>query len=526
MQTELLGRVIRHPRGKLLGGSSAINSHALIYPSQSFFTAWEGFGNPHWDWSTIRQYYQKFQTIEEPLDEVKKLIPANQLNSFKQVHDGHIRASYPATISPQRKAWVAAHEYLGQHMTGIEHKGDCFGGGITSSATNQKNRERSHAGAYLSDALHRPNLTLALKTMVTGIVLHRQDSKKYQAKGVRVSNSGRNFMVSCSKEVIVCAGAFQSPQLLELSGIGDQNRLSSLGIPVLYNNPSVGENLQDHINCAIAIETEKAVAPIIPYDEQLREYRLHKTGPMIETAASFAYHSLHPFQTDVEQREVSNLVDAFNPTQSLSYPAQSLHFDYIKSQILSPQEATATSFMVSVGRLPANVDGRTLDTRTYFSFIAMLAHPLSRGTCHISTASPMDKPDVDFKYLTHPLDGQILARHLIAFERLLTTPAMAAFAKPDGEHYTAGSNVSDAITYIRENARTNYHPCGTCAMMSEELGGVVDSHFRVYGTKGLRVVDASVFPIIPRGNILTTVYAVAERAGDVIKADLGFQGGI
>jgi choline dehydrogenase-like flavoprotein len=156
----------------------------------------------------------------------------------------------------------------------------------------------------------------------------------------------------------------------------------------------------------------------------------------------------------------------------------------------------------------------------YVTVVAMLSHPFSRGSCHISS-NPSHCPEIRFNYLSHPLDTEILARHLLLIERLFQQPTFTAMTKPKGKRLPRSfpypiSSLEDAKKLLPINAATNYHPSSTCSMMREDLEGVVDERLRVYGTKNVRVCDASVLPIIPRGNILTAVYAFAEKAVELI----------
>lgn len=160
----------------------------------------------------------------------------------------------------------------------------------------------------------------------------------------------------------------------------------------------------------------------------------------------------------------------------------------------------------------------------FLTFFAMLAHPFSRGSVHISSASITDKPAIDFAYYSSPLDLQILILYLRFYQRLAQTPQFANLINTDGLRLPPagdGDTVEKMQEWLRKASGTNYHACGTCAMLPESIGGVVDERLRVYGTRNVRVVDASVFPIIPRGNIISTVYAVAEKAADIVSEEFG-----
>lgn len=262
------------------------------------------------------------------------------------------------------------------------------------------------------------------------------------------------------------------------------------------------------------------VAPRDPAvaESQREEYEKDRTGPLSEGGAySFAYWPLQLFNTSAEEADLKRLLDEhLEPSD----PKSQLHDDFVRRMILDPQEATATVFMVRIQRYTTP---NSKAPGNYMTVVAMLSHSFSRGSSHIRVADPHQAPIIDCNYLSHPLDIEILARHTVQLERLLEQPTYKPILKPSGnrlpkEFNQAPRTPEEAKEAIRKYGATNYHPCGTCAMGRAELGGVVDGELRVYGTSNLRICDASIFPIIPRGNILTTVYAVAESGAEMIKA--------
>ena len=353
---------------------------------------------------------------------------------------------------------------------------------------------------------------------------------RLSARGIRYIHQGKESLV-LAHEIILCAGAFESPAILERSGIGHGQVLAALDIRVLYELPGVGENLQDHLNCSMSHEVQDHVTT---RDESLRhpelqkaallEYQRNNTGPLSEGGAySFAFTPLQMLETPGETQEFIEMVHHLLKTES----NQSLHAQHaiIQKAIEDPDEATATTFMLRSQRhrdLDSLPQGTTsVVDGNYVSVVAMLAHPFSRGSCHISSSNTSDQPSIRFNYLAHPLDTEILARHIRLIERLFEQRTFSAILKPDGRRYPRSfpypiSTLEEAKSILSVNAATNYHPCGTCSMMSQDLGGVVDEKLRVYGTKNVRICDASVLPIIPRGNILTAVYAFAEKAVEII----------
>lgn len=253
---------------------------------------------------------------------------------------------------------------------------------------------------------------------------------------------------------------------------------------------------------------------------QREEYDQHRTGPLSEGGAySFAHWPLQMFNSSAEEQALEGLIDGSISTDDEFTREQ---YKFVNRMIRDPTEASATVFMLRMQRYTTT---ETLAEGNYMTVVAMLAHPFSRGSVHITSPNPQDHPRIDNGYLTHPLDEDILAKHIIQIERLLEGNTYSSILQPNGnrlprEFNHIFTNEDDAKKAIRMHGATNYHPCGTCAMAREGLGGVVDGDLRVYGTAKLRICDASIFPIIPRGNILTTVYAVAELGSDIILQSL------
>jgi len=342
-----------------------------------------------------------------------------------------------------------------------------------------------------------------------------------RATGAKYTVEGIEYHVAVRKEVILAAGVFGSPQILELSGIGSPRILEEHGIDVVYANPNVGENLQDHMRAALLFEAADGVQfePALPEAEARRLYETSRIGPWAERAChTFAYMPLQPFLSGEEKEDLRSVLDKHLIDPSLS-PFEQKRNDFVRRMIDSPDEATATAyFAFRPAPDPAS--------KPMLALLSMLSHPLSRGTVHIRSADPFAKPTIDPGYYTYPIDLEVHARHMQSLEKLAQTEPLASMIKPSGARSPEGH---DALTLERAkrlvlaHATTNYHPCGTCGMMPESVGGVVDARLKVYGTSNVRVVDGSVMPIIPRGNIITTVYAVAEKAADIISQDLGIR---
>ncbi|KAJ4301555.1 hypothetical protein N0V90_003648 [Kalmusia sp. IMI 367209] len=519
-------RRVKHPRGKLVGGSSAINSHSVVFPNYEWHDrlAEELLSDPgreEWSSQGMRDCYKRWQAE----------------SSGPRVNDDvgsldRVQTSYPRTMDLLQSQWMKAFEELG-HATRTTGFVESSPGAVTvTNAVDSSKGERSHAGtAFLEPALKRGNVTLRTGVKVDKIAFDEvlTVDGRLNARGVRYTYQGGEYFIS-AREIILCAGVFESPTILERSGVGSKKVLKAANVPVLYELPGVGENLQDHLNCGLSCETQDNIPT---RDEALwnpevrkaalLEYERSRTGLLSEGSAySFAFTPLQMLETPSETQELTKIVK--HCVEEESNPSLQTQYSVIQKTIESPDEATATTFMLRTQRhrdteslpkdTPPYVNGK------YVTVVAMLAHPFSRGSCHI-TSDPSHQAEIKFNYLSHPLDTEILARHLLLIERLLQQPTFTAMAKPKGNRLPRSfpypiSSLEDAKKILPINSATNYHPSSTCSMMREDLGGVVDERLKVYGTKNVRVCDASVLPIIPRGNILTAVYAFAEKAVEII----------
>lgn len=511
----LNNRHIKHPRGRAIGGSSVINSLALIYPSASEIDVWAELGNDGWDWNTLAPYFLKFQTIVPPNEEVKKQV--NIIHSDESIgrSKGPIQASFPSKVSALHKAWINTFRTLNLENVSDPLTGHAVGGHTSTCHITGDRRERSHAGvAYLDPVLDRPSLTIVINAVVDKLIIDKESSEP-RVRGVMYSQHGIFHKVSARREVILAAGTFNTPQFLELSGIGNPSIWEEYGIDVVYANPAVGENLQDHIRSGLSFEVTDEIPARrpIPTEEDRKEYKENRPGLLAENAAFlFSYTPLPTFLNQTEREDLRSLLDKYLVDSGSWTPFERKRNNFIRNAIESATEATAVSFL---SRAPYGDS----EKGNFVSFSSMLSHPFSVGSVHITSADSLTKPKIDFNYHSHPLDIEIHARHMKALDKLAKTEPFASYLIPGKKRLPKAyseDTIEDYKEVVRSYARTNYHPCGTCS-----LGTVVDSTLNVIGVRNLRVVDASIMPVIPRGNILATVYAVAERAADIISEDLG-----
>ena len=482
-------------------------------------------------------YYKKFHTFVPPSKQAGDDLETDYIDDKAQGTSGPIQSSFPEFVGPLAKAWPPTWKNLNYKVTGDPLRGNAMGGYTSPSTIDPKTMTRSYAvSAYYAPAAGRPNLHLITEAMVQKIVLeHGKHGGEARATGVAYTKDSDAYTVFARREVIMAAGVYQTPQLLELSGIGSKSLLEKHGIECVVDNPYVGENLQDHVMTGVCLE----VADGIPTTDMIRDpnviswamnlYQTEKTGPLSASFNSASFMPVVDFLSAPGKDELNGLLDKhLTPENRANLPSQEDQDHYIRSVLTSPDEGSVMTVLGSVQlhlekTKPSEVFGIT-DPANYTCFLVALQHPFSRGHVHIASGKATDKPEIDPKYFSHPLDAEILARHVMYTKKIAATEPLKSLIKEGGKTLPEKlelDTVDAALGHCKQYLMTNNHPCSTCAMLPKEKGGVVDTELRVYGIKGLRVVDASVLPMVTLGNIQSSVYAVAERAADIIKA--GYQ---
>ncbi|PQE33551.1 glucose-methanol-choline oxidoreductase protein [Rutstroemia sp. NJR-2017a WRK4] len=530
-QPGLKGRTVKEPQGKLLGGSSALNGQAFIAPSQAEINAWEKFGNKGWNWAEVAPYLKKAYTLLPPEDqETLDHLGIDWINEEYRGTSGPVKVSFPGILqNPLCKAWIDTFRGLGKITTGDPFSGNSIGGYSNTATVDPVSKTRSYAGsAYAIPALERPNFHLVTEATASKILFDKT-ANGVKATGVLASVQGETKTFSAKKEVILAAGVFNTPKLLELSGIGGEELLKKNNIPVVINNPAVGENLQDHLMTGVSFEVADGVMTGDPLMRQEPEalqmaqklYTEHKAGPF--TIGGMQSHAFMPVLdfSDTEGRKLqAELLEKYPPK-----PEDAEYYDIVRSIIETPEECSAAWFMflaqANLHEAGTSFVGTQLLPENFASLGCSQSHPFSRGSTHISSADIDAVPVIDPGYFSNPVDLEIMARHVQTLEMLRQSKELSPFFKADGKRNHPDSfNIKDlegAKKYVLDTALTTYHTCGSASMLPREKGGVVNEKLVVYGTDNLRVVDASIFPLIPRGNIMATVYAVAEKAADLIK---------
>lgn len=546
-QSALCDRKFPLSQGRALGGSSAISAHVFVPPSKTLIDAWEKLGNPGWNWDTLKSYFERVYSLQT--------LDAQQREDLgiKWTHEQDATPSGPIKIShsgkkgdPVSQAWISMLKSNGFEMSEDPFSGKSLGAFRCLASIDPNVGERSYAAtAYYMPAKNRPNLRVLTDAMVEKVLLEKEN-EQFRATGVRFRQDGSILIAKARKEVILAAGTFQSPKILELSGVGNAKLLCSLGIDMLIDNPNVGENLQDHVMCSMKFQAKDDIdIPTRNLSEILEsgrdEYEKNRTGPLASVAApSYAYLPMMKLLGVQGQKEFRSVLGdySFNPW----HPKVKLYHDIAKSIFTSEDEGSGCFLIVPRrNRDPTDIDlysGRALDDK-FITIAATLSLPMSRGSVHIASSEPTKDPLIDPRYLSHSVDVNLLVRQVRCLEAMAVLKPFGSLLKPFGTkmrriikreltkkekrqvkrgEITIKENIVDAAEeYVRENSVPMWHPTSTCTMLPKEDGGVVDSQLIVYGTSNLRVVDASIMPLIPRTNPQSTVYAVAERAADLIK---------
>ncbi|CAO3663173.1 unnamed protein product [Umbelopsis ramanniana] len=474
-QKHAYDRELIWPRGKLLGGCSNVNAMILQQCAPADYDSW---GIEGWAFNDLLPYFRKAETYN----------PAQNMPYHEELHgrDGPWHTTSVVEQTPLCHAFLDACEKEGiPRVHDINGHVSC--GALTFQTFSFNGRRSMISSAYLSPSvLARPNLTVGLGCHVTKIIFSA-DGSVAEAVQYQTKQNGHTFTVRVAREVAVCAGAIQSPQILMLSGVGPAHHLEEHKISVIHNLEGVGENMADHNRIPLLYETIpgyslnglQASIPKLVYNF----YRglVHKDGPLtrpiIEAAAYF------------------RIPDA--PCNASAF--DSPHFEIFEAPYLINQDPLALK----------NTEGTSI-------FIVLLS-PFSLGTVRLASSSPWSNALVDPKVLSDPRDVEL---YVAAFKKTLKIINQPEFSKYLKRKIQPGplSTDEEIADYVRKEIVTTYHPAGTCKMGSKaDPTSVVDSNLIVHGTKNLRVVDASVFPRIPGGQICWPVIATAEKAADIIK---------
>ncbi|KAE8314359.1 hypothetical protein BDV41DRAFT_534162 [Aspergillus transmontanensis] len=534
-QPGLSGRKLPWPRGKVLGGTSALNFMAWNRGNREDYDAWEELGNAGWGWDGLLPYLQRSETFHPP-----DVTHQKQYHSYYQeeIHGttGPLHTAHIQNYGPVHQLWHATLNAVGVDTSPDSLAGSNTGAWNMICTVDPTSQTRSYsANAYYQPIAARSNLVLLTEAMVTKVLIEKDGhSDRWVATGVDILCDSEQKEVYAAREVILSAGSVQSPQLLELSGVGNAEVLRSAGIPVKIENPNVGENLQEHMMTATIFE----ISPEIPTRDEVlqdsalqeaasREYEASKSGPWTILPCSIAYCSLSQI---IGQEELEGLRSR---AESLAKQTGKQRDKILARQFQEDANLGQLEYLFDVGNWSPYFTSE--EGKKYGTMLMMLQYPCSRGSIHLPPKDPgtratvNDKPIIDPRYfLGHgEVDlevmkiGQRLTKRICATKPLSDIICSRVFP-PMSDSDTPGE-MDEYDEFVRNYTITDWHPIGTCAMggLEGEKSGVVDGRLKVYGITNLRVVDASIMPLQVSAHIQATVYAIAEKAADMIIEDLG-----
>ncbi|OAV93402.1 hypothetical protein PTTG_27335 [Puccinia triticina 1-1 BBBD Race 1] len=502
-------RKMSYPRGKVLGGSSAINFMMSSRAEAEDYDAIKRLGNPGWGWTEIERASKKSEKLIIP--------PTNSpyiFNPESHGRDGPVVNSFPKYIPPQFTSYFTACAAAGH----VIQKKDPFAGKLEGayiypSAIDDHGSRVTSATAYYFPNQSRTNLVVRTNCEVNKLILKNNgDNSELQVLGVEYSSCGTPFRVLVTKEVIMSAGSIGTPAILERSGIGNEQILKSLNIPVTLNLKGVGFNLSDHVFVIANYRLKPGHRTLedLTKDpgyaaEQKLIYEQSGGGLFSHPTSIFNFQSLRSIVSEDEMNEGLKLLK--NCPSYLSPKQFEAVVDRIMNGVALEFSLVNTFFEPE---LPSDRD------TSYLTANVILQYPLSRGSSHIQSQDPGAAPLIDPKFLMHPFDAWLLAQGAKEIRKIMAQDAHQDIILD--EHYP-GPSVQTNEQWeesVRRRALTSYHPCGTCSMLPQSESGVVDPQLRVYGTQNLRVVDASILPVQLTSHPAMTVYAIAEKAAEMI----------
>ncbi|MEP6609874.1 MAG: choline dehydrogenase [Burkholderiaceae bacterium] len=458
------GRRLYWPRGKTLGGSSAINGLIYIRGQREDYDHWRALGNPGWGYDDVLPYFIRSECNER---------------GAGPFHGG----AGPLRVSDIAHKHVLIDAFLdGATSIGVPRNDD-FNGGTQEGAgyfqlTTHKGWRSSAATAYLKPVRHRPNLHVKTAAYATKLLL---DGRR--ATGVSYRHNGRDVDAHCTREVLLAAGAIQSPQLLQLSGIGPPAWLAQHGVSVVHDLPGVGENLQDHLQVRLVYECTQ---PITTNDE------LRSITGRIKIGLQWLFARRGPLAVGINQGGC-----------------------FMRAL---PSESSTPDIQFHVATLSADVAGGAVHPFSGFTLSTCQLRPASRGRIAINSRDPMQPPSMRPNYLTEEIDRRTTVAGMRAARAIAQSAPMQPFVRREVGPGPQAVGDDALLEFARNNGATIFHPSGTCKMGSDPLA-VVDARLRVHGIGGLRVVDCSIMPVLISGNTNAPVIMIAEKAVDMIRED-------
>ncbi|HXX82984.1 MAG TPA: choline dehydrogenase [Casimicrobiaceae bacterium] len=460
------GRKVYWPRGKTLGGSSSINGLISIRGQPHDYDRWAAAGNPGWSFADVLPHFKRLEHAEDG-------------DSRLHGRDGPVWCSRIRRKHELIEAVIAAGSELGLPRNDDFNGTTQEGVGYYHLATRRGWR-CSGATAYLKPARGRANLRVETDAQATRVTFQGK-----RATGVLFRQQGQERSAAARKAVILCAGALQTPQLLQLSGVGPAPLLRSLSIPIVHELPGVGENLQDHLQARVIFQCSK---PITTNDDLMSWWRTLKIG------LDYVFTRGGPMAVGINQGGIFARVKPDSATPDVQF---------------------------HVATLSSDMAGSPTHPFSGFTFSVCQLRPESRGFVRIKSADPLEPPAMQPNYLSIPEDCATLTSGIRLARRLAATRALAPYVKAEYRPGPMAQSDAELLEFVRNTGGTIFHPAGTCKMgdIARDPRAVVDARLRVHGMRSLRVVDCSIMPTLTSGNTNVPVVMIAEKAADMILDD-------
>ncbi len=460
-EPHLGGRVMNTPRGKVLGGSSSINGMVYVRGNPADFDRWEQEGARGWAYRDVLPYFRRAESRADGGDAYRG-------------DAGPLRTSNGKLANPLYRAWIEAGRQAGypltQDVNGFQQEG--FG---RMDMTVHRGRRWSAARAYLRPAMRRPNLRVETHALATRVLFEGR-----RAVGVAYRRGETEHRAHAAREVLLCGGPINSPQLLKLSGIGPRTELSAFGIPIVADRPGVGENLQDHLEFYFQVAVRE---PITLYSAM---------NPIAKGFIGARWLLTHQGLGATNHFESCGFIRS---RPGVPYPDIQYHFLPLAVRYDGRAVAQGHSMQAHVGPMRSK----------------------SRGWVRLRTADARERPRILFNYMSHPDDWTEMRACVRLTREIFAQPAFTPYR---GEEISPGAGVVDdeqIDAFVREHVESAYHPSCTCRMGSpEDPMAVVDAEARVIGVDNLRVVDSSIMPSITTGNLNAPTIMIGEKCADAI----------
>ena len=458
------------PRGKVMGGSSSINAMVYVRGNPKDFDEWSEMGNPGWSYQDVLPYFKRMESWQNGADRYRGgKGPLKVSEVTNQLH-------------PLCKNFLSAAQEIGINLN-RDMNGEKQEGVGNYQITTHRGQRMSASRAYLWPIKGRTNLTVIKNALASRVLI--KDKKAY---GVEYLKSGKTQQVFAKCEVILSAGSINSPQLLQLSGVGPKSILEQASVPLIHESPAVGENLQDHLGVSYFYKSKvptlnDQLRPVLGKIYQGLRYIFTRGGPL-----SLSVNQSGGFIRTRDTLEKPNIQLYFSP---VSYSLESPD----KRAMMSPDPFSAMLLGISN------------------------CSPRSRGSVRLRSSDPLKSPIIKPNYLSHKDDVTDLLEGVKVIRRLAQTNS---FSDVIGEEFRPGPDCQSdeqMIQHIKETVWTVFHPSSTCRMGPDPTKNVVDSRLKVYGIESLRVADASIFPKLVCGNINAATIMVGEKASDLILQD-------